>query len=132
MAKPAEGEFRLTTGRCAVHTHVSTQNNPYLNEFVPENPLWINSRAAARLSIQDGQVVEVTSKRGTGRVKAYVTDLIHPEAVFMLHGFGHEAKSATRSFAQGIADSVLQENVSDMVGGSPALHETFVTVRNIQ
>jgi hypothetical protein len=27
-----------------------------------------------------------------------------------------------------VSDSMLQKNVSDIIGGSPALHETFVTV----
>jgi thiosulfate reductase/polysulfide reductase chain A len=46
----------------------------------------------------------------------------------MLHGFGHEAKLASRSYNRGVSDSALQENVSDEIGGSPALHETFVAV----
>ena len=125
----ADGKFRLTVGRCALHTHVSTQNNPYLSELVSENVLWINTRRAAELGIKDGAYVEVASKRGSGRIKAYVTDLIHPETVFMLHGFGHEAPWATRCFNKGVSDSALQENISDRIGGSPALHDTFVTVK---
>jgi thiosulfate reductase/polysulfide reductase chain A len=126
---PPEKHFRLITGRIALHTHVSTQNNPYLSEIVPENVLWIHSQNAAKLGIKSGDVVEVASRQGSGRIKAHVTDLIHPEAVFMLHGFGHQAKLATRSYNKGVSDSVLQENVSDKVGGSPALHHTFVTVK---
>ncbi len=127
--RPAGNEFRLVTGRVALHTHVSTQNNPYLNEVVPENTLWINNTRAAELGIGSGDVVEVTSKCGSGKMKAFVTELIHPETVFLLHGFGHQAKSATRSYNRGVSDCVLQENVSDKVGGSPGLHETFVTVK---
>ncbi len=129
VARDPEGRFRLTVGRCALHTHVSTQNNPYLSELVSENVLWINSKRAQELGIKDGSYVEVTSKRGSGRIKAFVTDLIHPETVFMLHGFGHEAPWATRCFNKGVSDSALQENISDRIGGSPALHDTFVTVR---
>jgi thiosulfate reductase / polysulfide reductase chain A len=128
IASPPEDKFRLVVGRCALHTHISTQNNPYLNELVPENRLWINADRAADLGIKDGSLVEVTSNRGSGTIKAFVTDLIHPEAAFMLHGFGHHADMATRSFNKGVSDAVLQENVTDMVGGSPALHHTFVTV----
>lgn len=124
-----EDKFRLTMGRCALHTHVSTQNNPYLSEIVPENVLWINTRRAAQLGISDGALVEVTSSRGTGKIRAYVTDFIHPEAVFMLHGFGHEAQAATRCFNRGVSDSLLLENISDTVGGSPALHDTFVALK---
>ncbi|MCK8600649.1 molybdopterin-dependent oxidoreductase [Desulfoferrobacter suflitae] len=124
-----EDKFRLTMGRCALHTHVSTQNNPYLSEIVPENVLWINTRRAAQLGISDGALVEVTSSRGAGKIRAYVTDFIHPEAVFMLHGFGHEAQAATRCFNRGVSDSLLLENISDTVGGSPALHDTFVALK---
>jgi len=128
VKRPNGSEFRLVTGRVALHTHVSTQNNPYLNEIVPENVLWINSGKAAELGIKTGDVVAVASGRGKGTIKAFATDLIHPETVFMLHGFGHQAKAATRSFNKGVSDSLLQENVMDKIGGSPALHETFVTV----
>ncbi len=128
---PPENQFRLTVGRCALHTHVSTQNNRYLNEIVPENRLWIHSEKAAHLGIKDGGWVEVSSDQGRGEIKAFVTDFIHPETVFMLHGFGHEAQSALRSFQKGLSDSVLMENVSDMIGGSPALHHTFVRVHPV-
>ncbi len=129
MPSPPEGKFRLTVGRCALHTHVATQNNPYLNELMSENVLWINTERAAAAGIKNGDTVEVVSTQGSGRIKAYVTDLIHPEAVFMLHGFGHEARMAGRSYNKGLADGLLQENVSDRVGGSPALHHTFVTLK---
>lgn len=128
---PPENQFRLTVGRCALHTHVSTQNNRYLNEIVPENRLWIHSEKAAHLGIKDGEWVEVSSDQGRGEIKAFVTDFIHPETVFMLHGFGHEAQSAFRSFQKGLNDSILMENVSDMIGGSPALHHTFVRVHPV-
>lgn len=125
---PPENKFRLVVGRNALHTHVSTQNNPYLNYIVPENALWINETKAEEMGIQDGAWVEVASKVGRGRIKAKITDMIHPEAVFMLHGFGHEAKSATRSYQKGVSDAVLQENLTDKIGGSPAFHDTFITV----
>jgi thiosulfate reductase/polysulfide reductase chain A len=128
VVRPDGGNFRLVTGRIALHTHVSTQNNPYLHEISPENVLWINTRKAVEMGIKNNDVVEVASEKGAGKIKAFVTDMIHPETVFMLHGFGHEAKLASRSYNKGMSDSLLQKNVSDTIGGSPALHETFVTV----
>ncbi|MCF8107316.1 MAG: molybdopterin-dependent oxidoreductase [Desulfohalobiaceae bacterium] len=122
-------EFRLIEGRCALHTHVSTQNNPYLNELMSENVLWINDQKGAALGISDGQLVEVASDQGSGRLKAKVTPFIHPECVFLIHGFGHQAQQATRSFQKGVSDALLQQNVTDRVGGSPGLHETFVRVK---
>ena len=116
-------------GRVALHTHISTQNNPYLNEICPENVLWINSQRAASLGIKDGDILDISSTAGSGNIKAHVTDLIHPQAVFMLHGFGHQARTASRSFNKGLADGLIQENVSDMIGGSPALHHTIVNLK---
>jgi thiosulfate reductase/polysulfide reductase chain A len=131
LPSPTQGHFRLVVGRNALHTHVATQNNPYLNELSPENVLWINSNKAAELGINDGDRVEVSSKVGSGQIKAFVTDLVHPEAAFMLHGFGHQAPLAGRSYNKGVADGELQENISDMIGGSPALHHTLISVKPI-
>jgi thiosulfate reductase/polysulfide reductase chain A len=127
----ANGDFRLITGRNALHTHVSTQNNPYLNELLSENVLWINTQRAAALGIKNGDLVTVASPQGSGTIKAFVTDFIHPEAVFMLHGFGHENKLAARSYNKGVSDALLQANITDKVGGSPALHDTIVTVKPV-
>ncbi len=129
VASPPEGQFRLVVGRIVLHTHVSTQNNPYLNDLCGENLLWINDDKAAAMGIDDGDMVKIASSVGDGEMKAKVTDLIHPETVFMLHGFGHEAKAAQRSYNKGVADSHLQANLMDKVGGSPALHDTFVSVQ---
>ncbi len=126
---PEEGEFRLVVGRSAIHTHVSTQNVLYLNEIESENTLWINTVKADELGIKNNSIVEVSSSVGKGQIKAFVTDLIHPEAVYMIHGYGHEANRAKRSFNKGLSDALLQENVYDKVGGSPAFHDTFVAVK---
>ena len=132
VAAPPEGYLRLTVGRCAVHTHVSTQNNFYLHELVPENVLWINPQAAAGLGIKDGGYVEVASAVGSGKIKAKVTDFIHPEVAFMIHGFGKTVPAQTRCYLKGASDSILEENISDPVGGSPAYDDTLIRVRPLK
>ena len=125
-------DFRLVVGRCAQHTHLSTQNNLYLNELVPRNSLWINETRAEELGINNEDMVEIVSAAASGCLQAKVTDMIHPECVFMLHGFGHEAAMAERSYKKGLSDALLMRNISDKIGGSPALHETIVSVRSPQ
>jgi thiosulfate reductase/polysulfide reductase chain A len=125
---PQSGQFRLVTGRSALHTHVSTQNVEYLNELCAENVLWINAAKAAALGIADKSMVQIASSRHTGKIRAHVTDMIHPDCVFLLHGFGHQAQRAARSYNRGVSDAALQENLFDKVGGSPAYHDTFVNV----
>ncbi|MBF0469254.1 MAG: molybdopterin-dependent oxidoreductase, partial [Desulfamplus sp.] len=71
---PPEGQFRLTFGRCALHTQGHTVNNPMLFEQMPENLLWINSKAAEKTGITDGEYVNVTRDGHTESIRAKVTD----------------------------------------------------------
>ena len=90
------------------------------------------SERATPLGIRDGDEVEIDGGGAyVGRLKAKVTPWIHREAVFMLHGFGHQAKQASRSYNKGVSDALLEENITDMIGGSPALHDTIVTVKPV-
>lgn len=73
----------------ANHTHTRTQNNAWLLEIKPSNPLVIARATAAGLGIADGDEVWVESKFGKAKAVAKVTDRIHPEVVGAQHGFGH-------------------------------------------
>jgi len=132
--RPPEGHFRLTFGRCAVHTQGHTVNNPLLYEVMPENELWINSASAEALGIVDGSIVRVSQNSYSERVKAKVTDLIHPDAVFVVHGFGHRLPVETRAFGRGMADNRFMQgglDCWDPAGGGLALQEHFVTVSHL-
>ena len=129
---PPEGTFRLTFGRCAVHTQGHTVNNPLLFEQVPINPLWINARAAAKLGIANGDTVVVSQGDHEETTVAKVTEFIHPEAVFLIHGFGHRLPVESRAFGRGVADqNFMRGGLSnwDPAGGGIAYQEHFVAVR---
>jgi thiosulfate reductase / polysulfide reductase chain A len=129
---PPEGFFRLTFGRCAIHTQGHTVNNPLLYEQMPINPLWINARAAAKLGISNGDTVVVSQRDYSETTVAKVTDLIHPEAVFIIHGFGHRLPVESRAFGKGLADNNFMRgglDKWDRAGGAIAYQEHFVTVR---
>lgn len=130
-----ENEFILLFGRAAVHNHGHTMNNPLLHELLSENCLWVHPERAARLGITDGGRVEVRSGDYgvTGRVK--VTPWIHPDAAFMLHGFGRSVPLQTRAFKRGMADQRLQKGlltVYDPAGGGNALCECKVRVKVVR
>lgn len=129
--KPGEGEFRLTFGRCALHTQGHTVNNAMLFEQMPENVLWINTKEAGKLGISDGSQVNVTQDGYTETIRAKVTDLIHPEAVFVIHGFGHRLPAESRAFGKGLADNKFMKGgmeIWDKAGGAIAFQEHFVKV----
>ena len=132
--KPPKGMFRLVYGRSAVHTHGHTVNNPLLSELMPENSLWINKRAANKLGIADGDLVNIASEDESysGTMHAHVVDYIHPEAVYMVHGFGKQIPLQTRSYHAGVSDQKLMVgNLDDWdkAGGAINLCESFVRVR---
>ena len=130
--KPDAGHFRLAFGRSGAQSHAQSQNNLYLNEIIPENVLWINAEVAGELDIRDGDTVEVASQGYKGKIKANVTPFIHPEAVFMLHGFGNEIPLKTRSFRKGLSDTSFGKgglDSRDPVGGGLAYLETMVSVQ---
>jgi len=131
---PADGKFRLTFGRCAVHTQGHTVNNPILSEEMPENVLWMNSEIAEEMKIADGSEVEVSNHNYSGRIRVKLTELIHPDAVFMVHGFGHSLPVETRAFGKGLADHALMMggmDIWDPAGGGVAMQEHFVTVTKV-
>ena len=132
--KAEEGKFRITFGRCPVHTQGHTMNNPLLHEQMPENVLWMNREAGENMNLENGEEVEVSGSGYRGRIKVRLTDFIHPEAVFMVHGFGHALPVETRAFGKGLSDSLFMRGgleVWDEAGGGVAMQEHFVTVTKI-
>ena len=125
--------FHLLFGRTATLAHGQSLNNPLLAEIAPEQVLWMHPDRARPLGIGDGDDVEVNGGGSyVGRIKARVTPWIHPEAVFMLHGYGATVPLATRARGRGVADQRLQHGKLydfDPAGGGCALTETIVQVK---
>lgn len=125
------GEFRLIFGRPAVHNHAHTMNNPLLHEILPENTLWIHPQAAQQLGLSDGAMAEVENQGHHAQGRVSITPFIHPEAVFMYHGFGRTIPLQTRAYKRGMADQRLQKGFLtryDPVGGGNRLTECVVRV----
>ncbi len=131
---PEDGKFRIAFGRCAVHTQGHTVNNPLLNEQMPENELWLNKKAGEKLGIADGEEVEISGGGHSGRIKVKLTEFIHPEAVFMVHGFGHTLPVESRAIGKGVLDNAFMSgglDVWDRAGGAMAMQEHFVTLKKV-
>lgn len=86
-AELPDGEypFLLTTGRLPFHFHTGTMTReaPHLVEEVDEPWLEIHPEDARGLGLRDGEVVEVSSRRGSVRVKARLTEGIRQGTVFL-------------------------------------------------
>jgi thiosulfate reductase/polysulfide reductase chain A len=130
-AAAPQGQFRFLTGKQALFTHASNQNNEWLHELCPENRLWMNRAEAGRRGIEDGDMVRVTSPVGSVEVRAFVTDRIRPDCVHLAHGFGHKVPWLHNASGRGASDQDLIEPRWDRISGNAALHETFVTVERV-
>ncbi|MBI4611148.1 MAG: molybdopterin-dependent oxidoreductase [Candidatus Rokubacteria bacterium] len=111
----------------ASHTHTRTQNNAWLVEIKPENPLIINPATAARLGIAEGEAVWVESPYGRVKARVKTTRRMHPEVVGLQHGFGH---TALGRFARGrgTTDSPLRPTKADPLSGQALHKETCVRI----
>jgi thiosulfate reductase/polysulfide reductase chain A len=126
-----KGKFRLITGRHAQFTQSGTTNNAMLRDLIPTNYLWINKRVAKEKGIKFGDMVEVKSEVGTVHLKAYPTEKIAPNQIFMLHGFGSESKGLELAYGNGANDAAVIKDDIEPVYGAAVMHSTNVEVRRV-
>jgi len=99
----------LSTGRVLYHYHTGTMTrlSRGSTERCPESLVEIHPLDAGRLGVKDGQMVKVTSRRGTLKAKAKVTFRSETGTIFMNFHF-HEA-----------AANLLTNPVLDPIGKTP-------------
>ena len=85
----ADYPYLLTTGRSLYHFHTGTlsRQSPGLEATYPPAPFEINPEDAAAEGIADGETVTVSSRRGSVRVRAVLTDCSPKGTVFMSFHF---------------------------------------------
>ena len=126
-----EGKFRLVTGRHAQFTQSGTTNNVMLRDLIPTNYIWINSRVAKKRGIKFGDMLEVKSSIGKINIKAYPTEKIAPNQIFMLHGFGGSSEAMEFAYGNGGNDAAIIEDKIEPVYGAAVMHETDVEIRKV-
>jgi len=85
----------------------------------------IHPKTAAKLGIAEGDIVEVSSKNGSVKSQAYLFSGIHPDAISIPLGYGHEAMGR---YAKGVGANVFSilDPVFDQETGELAINETNV------
>lgn len=135
-ARPPQGKLRLVVGRAALHSQAHTQNNPLLAAEMPENVAWLHTDRAQEWDLGQGELVHIESASGEiGLVRVFCTEAIHPEALFLVHGFGHRVPLELQAYGRGIADNELMPgglDKEDLLSQSLALQEHFVSIHKIQ
>jgi formate dehydrogenase alpha subunit len=94
VAEPPDDEYPLilTTGRVLEHWHGGTMTrHSKLDELYPEALLELNEVDAEQFSIRTGDVVRVSSRRGSVALRARISDLCNPGVVFIPMHFSEAA-----------------------------------------
>jgi len=129
--KVVNGSFRLITGRYITSTQTATTNNEMLKDFQEQNYLWINNSVAKSMQIEEGDSIVVSSSISSVVIKAYPTNKIAPQVVWLAHGFGVDSEELTHSFGKGASDNKIIEDKFEKIYGCATMHETDITIRKI-
>ena len=86
-AEEVDGEYPmvLTTGRLLEHFHsgTMTRNSRILDEIVPEGFVEMSPNDAQNINVEDGEVVSVSTRRGSIRIKARIAERSKANVVFI-------------------------------------------------
>lgn len=124
------GYARLLYGRAPVHTFNRSQNNVWLHNAMPDNPVWLNNEVAAKVGLVDGDTVGFVNSEGvesatTTTVK--VTPGIRKDCVYMYHGYGSANPLMTIGVGAGVDDQALITKLAiDPETGCHGMRNNFV------
>ncbi len=94
--------------------------------------LFINPKDAELNNIENGKTINVTSKTGTVKIKAEITNDIKPGVVSIPHGWGHNRKGIILKIAEehaGVSiNDITDENKIDKLSGNAAFSGVPVKV----
>jgi ferredoxin-nitrate reductase len=121
-----EFPLALTTGRLYAHWHSLTRTgkSPKLMKRDPEPYIELHPEDAARLDIEDGALVQVTSRRGTIRLAARLAASLRPGVVFIPFHWGD-------LWSEGNAANYLTISAIGRVAKQPELKFCAVSVEPI-
>jgi hypothetical protein len=93
--------------------------------------VWVNRKVAERWGLTNGERVYLQNQdgvRSTYSAPLKVTDRIHPDAVYMVHGYGRKAKGLKQVFGKGIDDAeLITRYKTDPIMGGTGMNVNFVT-----
>lgn len=102
-----------------IFTHTQFRNLPWLKDILPEPWVEMHPRMAESLGIKDGEDVYVESPRGKIKVKAMLTEGVHPRAVFLPHGWGEP-------YAHGAVDNMITPDAPNCPVSSSNSNRAFL------
>lgn len=99
--------YVLTSGKSAIHTNGHTQNVPYLNMLMSDNPLWMHPQTAKAHGLKEGDWCYLENGVDKVKTKVFLTQGIRPDTLFSYMGFGRDSSRLTRAYQKGMNPSKL-------------------------
>ncbi|RXK00383.1 thiosulfate reductase PhsA [Arcobacter sp. CECT 8986] len=99
--------YIITSGKTAIHTNGHTQNIPYLNMLMSDNPVWINPLTAKKENLKNGDKIFLENDVGKEKATVFITEGIRPDTLFVYMGFGRDSKELKRADGKGTCQSKL-------------------------
>jgi thiosulfate reductase/polysulfide reductase chain A len=126
--------FRLLHGKQAVHSHAMTANQPYLMQISRRYDLirlWMNRRRGEKLGLNDGDLVQIKSLIGEGKIRVKLTEGIHPSCVWLPSGYGVFSKHLGTAFDIGLSYNDFLPTLFDPAVGHAMSSEIIVQVKKV-
>lgn len=135
-----ENEFRLIHGKQPWHSHSVTSDSRYLmaiSDSYHGSWLWMNSGRAEKLGIKNGDAVTVeadirygeASRKVSKTISVKVTEMLHPECVWVPSGYGNFSPQAKFGYRKGINYNDFAASRVEPLSGSCMVQEVIVTIR---
>ena len=124
--------FRLLHGKQAFHTHAMTANQPYLMQISRRYDLirlWMNRRRGEQLGLNDGDLVQIKSLVGEGKIRVKLTEGIHPSCVWLPSGYGVFSKHLGTAYDIGSSYNDFLPTLFDPTVGHAMSSEIIVQVK---
>ena len=99
--------FRLPT-----HIHSRSANSKWLTEIAHRNPIWIHTKDAKRLGVNNGDLLKITTEIGWFVDKVWVTESIKPGVVACSHHIGRWRRQNDQG-NRFMTNTVTIKNISD-------------------
>jgi len=112
----SEYPFILITGRLSAHfnTRTRTGRAPKLNNAAPKAFVNIHSEDAAMLNITEGDRIEITSRRGSIHLPAFIDDNLIIGSIFIPWHYG-----SALGIGEGKLSNILTNNIYDIHSKQP-------------
>lgn len=131
----ADNEFFFSYGKVPTQSHAATMNNDLLTALSslhagPYYGVWIHPSRAGKLGINTGDPISLTNNLSGQKTsgKAFVTEMIRPDTVFISAAFGGENPQMKNAFGKGTALSAIVPRRNEPVVGGLKASEFTVTV----